>query len=92
MALLSITLDHEMIRNDKEDNKDEKKKNNKKMWVLKGCLLNNGTTKKRFGVECKFIVKFLKETIKKLTIQEHTMHGRLKELPAGPSKRGPERW
>jgi hypothetical protein len=61
--------------------------------VLKGCLLNNGTTKKRFeGVGCKFIVNFLKVTIKKLTIQEHTMHGRLKELVAGPSNRGPGRW
>jgi hypothetical protein len=37
-------------------------------------------------------VNFLKITIKKLTIQEHTMHGGLKELVAGPSNRGPERW
>jgi hypothetical protein len=31
MALLSITLDHGMIRNDKEDDKDEKMKKNKTM-------------------------------------------------------------
>jgi hypothetical protein len=47
---------------------------------------------KRFGMECKFVVNFLKVTNQKLTIQEHTMHGRLKELVAGPWKREPERW
>jgi hypothetical protein len=43
-------------------------------------------------MECKFIVNFLKVTSKKLTIKEHTMHGRLKELVAGPSNKGPEKW
>jgi hypothetical protein len=38
------------------------------------------------------LMNFLKVTIKKLTIQEHTMHGGLKELVAVPSNRGPERW
>jgi hypothetical protein len=36
--------------------------------------------------------KFSKVTNKKLTIQEHIMHGRLKELVAGPLNRGPEGW
>jgi hypothetical protein len=47
---------------------------------------------KRFGEECKFIINFLKVTNKKLTIQEPTMHGRLKELVEGTLNRGPERW
>jgi hypothetical protein len=55
------------------------------MRVLKRCLLNNVTIKKRFD-------NFLKVTNKKYTIQEHTMHGRLKELVAGPLNRGPERY
>jgi hypothetical protein len=37
-------------------------------------------------------VTSLKVTNKKLTIQEHIMHGKLKELVAGPSNRGQERW
>jgi hypothetical protein len=35
-------------------------KKKKKMLALKRCLLNNVTSMKRFGVECEFIVNFLK--------------------------------
>jgi hypothetical protein len=56
-------------------------------------VFNDVTTMKRFGMEREeFIINFLKVTNKKLTIQEHIMHGRLKILVAGPSNRGPERW
>jgi hypothetical protein len=56
-------------------------------------LLNNVTNMKKFGAERKFIVYFLKVRNKKFSIvEEHTMHGRLKELVVGPLNRGPERW
>jgi hypothetical protein len=88
-------FDYIGLLNDKEDDKDEEKEEQEEDVSAEGdwCLLNNIATMKRFGVEYEFIVNIVMATIRKLTIQEYTIHGRLKKLVAGPfNNKGAERW
>jgi hypothetical protein len=93
MGLFFITLDHGMIRNDKEDDKDEEKEEQQKDVSAKGMFVERECYNQEeiwhgMQVHC----ELPEVTNKKLSIQGHTMHGRLKELVTGPSNMGPERW